>query len=213
MALPDTRIGQEARFWCSPPFSNLKSMLLLLLQKKVVVFPFSLWVPCQIKAFTFQIVIDPTDFWIKGDRGKLLDGFCSCWLLFDLKILLQLNQSSSSLPSRVGTSFAEDNFSTDSGGEGWIWDDSHALHLLRTVFLLLLHQLYLRSSGIRSWRLGTPVLEPVFSSIKRENPPVPSEPHHTRALVRKWTRCSLGHPQVKKSRTKWHILHAAVSHF
>ena len=29
------------------------------------------------------------------------------------------------------------------------------LHLLCTLFLLLLHQLHLRSSGIRSWRLGT----------------------------------------------------------
>ena len=40
---------------------------------------------------------------------------------------------------------------------GWFQDDSSALHLLCTLFLLLLHQLHLRSSGIRSWRLGTPL--------------------------------------------------------
>ena len=40
---------------------------------------------------------------------------------------------------------------------GWFQDDSSALHLLCTLFLLLLHQLHLRSSGIRSRRLGTPL--------------------------------------------------------
>ena len=44
---------------------------------------------------------------------------------------------------------------------GWFQDDSSTLHLLCTVFLLLLHQLHLKSPGIRSWRLGTPVLQPV----------------------------------------------------
>ena len=69
-----------------------------------------------------------------------------------------------------GTSFMEDYFSTDWGGwcggggggeEGWLrcsQDDSSALHLLFTLFLLLLHQLHLRSSGIRSRKLGTPAL-------------------------------------------------------
>ena len=37
------------------------------------------------------------------------------------------------------------------------WDDSRSLHLLCILFLLLLHQLHLRSSGIRSRRLGIPV--------------------------------------------------------
>ena len=41
---------------------------------------------------------------------------------------------------------------------GWFRDDSSTLHLLCTLFLLLLHQLQLRSSGIRSWMLGTPAL-------------------------------------------------------
>ena len=39
-----------------------------------------------------------------------------------------------------GTGFMEDNFSTDCGGVGGrFWDDSSALHLLCTLFLLLLH--------------------------------------------------------------------------
>ena len=53
-----------------------------------------------------------------------------------------------------GTSFVEDNFSMD--GVGVAWDDPRALHLLRTLFLLLLHQLHLRLPGTRSRRLGAP---------------------------------------------------------
>ena len=54
----------------------------------------------------------------------------------------------------------EDSFSMDQGegGVGWFQDDSSALHLLSTLFLLLLDQLHLISSGVRSWRLGTPAL-------------------------------------------------------
>ena len=52
----------------------------------------------------------------------------------------------------------ENNFSA--GGKGWFGDDSNVLHLFiyLLLFLLLLHQLHLRSSGIRSQRLGTPAL-------------------------------------------------------
>ena len=39
-----------------------------------------------------------------------------------------------------------------------LWDDSNPLHLLGTLFLLLLHQLHFRSTGIRSQSLGTPTL-------------------------------------------------------
>ena len=57
----------------------------------------------------------------------------------------------------------EGSFSTDWGvGSRWsvelFLDGSSALHLLCTLFLLLLHQLHLGSSGIRSQRLGTPDL-------------------------------------------------------
>ena len=52
------------------------------------------------------------------------------------------------------TSFMEDIFFSPWGGG----DDSSPLHLLFTLFLLLLHQLHLRSSGVISQRLGTPDL-------------------------------------------------------
>ena len=38
---------------------------------------------------------------------------------------------------------------------GWFRDDSSELHSLCILFLLLLHQLHFRSSGIRPQRLGT----------------------------------------------------------
>ena len=43
---------------------------------------------------------------------------------------------------------------------GWFQDESSTLHLLCTLFLLLLHQLHLRSSGTSSWSLGTSALDP-----------------------------------------------------
>ena len=39
----------------------------------------------------------------------------------------------------------------------WFWDDSNTQHLLWTLFILLWHQFYHWSSGVRSWRLGTSV--------------------------------------------------------
>ena len=42
-------------------------------------------------------------------------------------------------------------------GGDWFWGDSRELHLWCALFLLL-PQLHLGSSGIRSWRLGTPAL-------------------------------------------------------
>ena len=70
-----------------------------------------------------------------------------------------------------GTSFVEDSVSTDQpavGGAGeWFLDDSGILHLLCTLFLLLLllHQLHFRSSGIRFWKLGTPALDDYPSQL------------------------------------------------
>ena len=56
-----------------------------------------------------------------------------------------------------GTGFLEDSFSTDPGWlGGGFGDDSGTSHLLCTLFLLLLHQLRLRPSGIRSCRVGSP---------------------------------------------------------
>ena len=51
----------------------------------------------------------------------------------------------------------KENFPHELEKGGWFQDDSSALHLLCTLFLFLLHQLHLRSSGIRSRRLGTPL--------------------------------------------------------
>ena len=51
-----------------------------------------------------------------------------------------------------GTSFLEDNFSTDEGVGGF-GDDSRALHLMHNLFLLFLHQLHLRSAlDPEGWR-------------------------------------------------------------
>ena len=44
-------------------------------------------------------------------------------------------------------------------GCGWLGGDPSTLHVLCTLFLLLLHQLHHRSSGVRSWRSGTPAIE------------------------------------------------------
>ena len=67
------------------------------------------------------------------------------------------------------TSFTEDNFSMD--GRGWFADDSSVLRLLCTLSLLLLHQLPLGSTGIRSQRLGTPALGNFFLSSSITNIP------------------------------------------
>lgn len=52
-------------------------------------------------------------------------------------------------------------FFHEPGVEGWFGDDSSALRLLCTLFLLILHQLHLRSLDIRSQRLGAPGLQGV----------------------------------------------------
>ena len=50
-------------------------------------------------------------------------------------------------------------------GGGWFPDDPSARHLLRILFLVLLCQLHLRSSSVRSQRLGTPVLEFLWAQL------------------------------------------------
>ena len=57
-----------------------------------------------------------------------------------------------------GIGFVEDSFSTNQVQGmiwGWFGDDLETLYLLCTSFLLSLHQLHLRSLGIRSEMLGT----------------------------------------------------------
>ena len=77
--------------------------------------------------------------------------------------ILQLQQQFSTfLAPRTG--FVEDNFSMDGGGDDF-GDHSSTLHLLCTLFLLLLPQLYLRSSVIRSQRLGIPELQNISNLL------------------------------------------------
>ena len=57
------------------------------------------------------------------------------------------------------------NSSAVGQGEGWFRNDSSTLHVLCTLFLLLLYQLHLRSSDIKSWRWGTPGLLKDFSLL------------------------------------------------
>ena len=64
------------------------------------------------------------------------------------------------IPNLFGTrdQFCGRQFFHGPGRGGWFQDELSTLHVLYTFFLLLLHQLHLRSSGIRSQRLGTPAL-------------------------------------------------------
>jgi len=57
-----------------------------------------------------------------------------------------------------GTSFMENNFSM---AQGWGMVSESFKHITYIVYfiLLLFHQFHLRSSVIRSWRLGAPALE------------------------------------------------------
>ena len=69
--------------------------------------------------------------------------------------------SRAGFPKLFGTRdrFCGRQFFYEPGGWGWFRDDSSMLHLLCTLFLLLLYRLYLISSGIRFWRLWTPDLQ------------------------------------------------------
>ena len=73
--------------------------------------------------------------------------------------------SRTAIPNLFGTrdQFCGRQFFHEPGRGGWFQDDLSTLlsvHVLYTFFLLLLHRLHLKSSGIRSQRLGTPSLEP-----------------------------------------------------
>ena len=57
-----------------------------------------------------------------------------------------------------GTFFMEDSFSTEQGWRGWFQDDSSALHLLYTLFLIQCHLWSNRRYWSAARRLGTPVL-------------------------------------------------------
>ena len=64
----------------------------------------------------------------------------------------------------------KDMFSMDQDDGGYsLEDESSALYLLCTLFLFLLHQLYLRLSGIKSQRLGTLALESIYTEDYQVN--------------------------------------------
>ena len=65
------------------------------------------------------------------------------------------------IPNLFGTSnwFCRRQFFPWTRARGWFGEDSSTLHLLYTSFVLLLHQLPLRSSIPRSQRLGNPALK------------------------------------------------------
>ena len=93
-------------------------------------------------------------------------GFWACSFSLKEQRWTSISKIKLSLPSPLqwsstflapGTSFMEDKFSMDWGGGlvlGWF----NTLHLLCTIFLLLLHQFHLQTPGLRSWGLGTPGL-------------------------------------------------------
>ena len=97
-----------------------------------------------------------------------------------------INQRSPTFLVR-GTSFKEDSFPTDCVGEQF-QDDSNPLHLLCSLFLLLLYQLHFRSTGSqrlgtnRSQRLGTPGLNK-FGDFKRDAQKLGEDTKHKNATV------------------------------
>ena len=112
-----------------------------------------------------------------GFSREVIKARCRIWLVFcgccetNYHKLSGLNQQTLILAPRTG--FVEDDFSKDlrvcvcvcvcaracmhMHTGGWFGDDSSALQLLCTLFLLLL-QLLFRPSGTRSWQLESPDL-------------------------------------------------------
>ena len=99
----------------------------------------------EFERITF--VFRNNDFGCSKENGSRVDGS-----LVDGAYRIMVQRSPTFLAP--GAVFVEDNFPRTVGW-GWFRDDSRALHLLCTLFLLLLHQLHLSSSGIRSQGLGT----------------------------------------------------------
>ena len=86
-------------------------------------------------------------------------GFTLCFPLcmsVGLSIILLVNERSSTWHPGIG--FMGKTIFPQTRSGGWFLDDSSELHLLCTLFLLLLHHLHLRSSDVRSQRLGTPIV-------------------------------------------------------
>ena len=86
--------------------------------------------------------------------------FRNCLHIFDNSFISVVPNHFGTRNQSRGRQFSMDRWGLGGGGVCvWFGDDLRALHLLCTLFLLL-HQLYLKSSGIRSQRLG-----PLFHQI------------------------------------------------
>ena len=106
-----------------------------------------------------------------------------CWkYVTDIELNFQTNALKQQFPTFLapGAGFVEDNSSMEAGAmvSGWF----RCITILCT--LLLLHQLHLRSSGIRSQRLGVPALkEEWFCSLDDEGVEVQGHRGPQMALV------------------------------
>ena len=71
-------------------------------------------------------------------------------------------------PNPFGTrdQFHERQFFPWNRGGGWFWDDSKALHLLCSLFLIKCHCWYDGRSPSTAWRLGTPDLSQGIASCQ-----------------------------------------------
>ena len=98
-----------------------------------------------------------TDLWFRKHCTAVLYTLLTTSYVTTIPNTLTLVQGSPTVLAR-GTGFMANNFPMDQGWGGSLQGDTSALHLSCTFFLLSLHQLHLRSRGIRSQRLGTPTL-------------------------------------------------------
>ena len=113
------------------------------------------WTDLNWELFYFKsMLIGRCSRWLKRKFCHFLPTSClsSCLLCWaDPKVLV---------PKRFGTRDQFRRWHFFHGlGWGWFQGDSSILHLLHTLLLLLLHQPYLRSSGIRSSWFGTLALK------------------------------------------------------
>ena len=121
---------------------------------------------CPGRKYTQQGIVKPMVQPNQGDTFQNHRHWMTCNKNF-LSWLCQLNQNivnnlQSSRPQAClasGTSQKTIFPWVGGRGRGQFGDDSSVFHLLRTLFLFLLHQLHPRQSGIRSGRLGTPTLQ------------------------------------------------------
>ena len=85
------------------------------------------------------------------------DKIGSWWSITTQEVRCSISSSPQTFCTREG--FCGRQFFQGLEVGGWFWGDSNTLHLLCTLFQLLLSQLHPRSSGIRSQRLETPVFK------------------------------------------------------